>query len=473
MALVSVLVFAVSAPAGAAVRGGKGDVQPVVVANDPFVVTLGKAELISIDREFSDVLVANPSIVDVSALNANKLYLVGTNIGDTNLFVLDEAGEVVRRIDVHVSYDLQAIQSQVDRFFPEEDVSVKAVHDQIMLTGTAANPEKAQRITHLVGHYVGDLIDKEGEIDKYVVNMLEVRGEQQVMLRVKIVEASRSVVKELGLETRFNDGSDLTSSVLGLDNFNAFLSATSRLGLTQDPFGVGEVQFDTGIEGVGLIEFTLNALEQENLINTLAEPNLTSISGETAGFLAGGEFPVPVGRDRDGNIVVEFRPFGVSLNFRPTVLSEERISLQMETEVSALNFDDGVSLDGGLIIPAFDVRRASTTVEMGSGGSLMIAGLLSSESTKGLTGLPGIKDTPILGDLMESDSFLRDETEVLIIVTPYLVTPYADEEQAEVAPVEKDNPLAQVFAFNLNRIYGIREDDNVFVDDMKFGYLLD
>lgn len=186
---------------------------------------------------------------------------------------------------------------------------------------------------------------------------------------------------------------------------------------------------------------------------------------------------MPVGRDQVGNIVIEFRPFGVSLNFRPVVLSDNRISLQLETEVSALNFEDGIPLTGttsaAALIPAFDVRRASTTVEMASGGSLMIAGLLSSSATKGLSGLPGIKDTPVLGDLVKSDSFQRDESELLILVTPYLVKPTGEDSNADLIEAKTNNPLAEMFADNIRKLYAIREDDPVFEDDLRYGYILD
>lgn len=455
----------------------------------PVEITLGKAEVIDIDGSFSDVMVANPNIVEVSALNAEKIYVAGISIGDTNIIVLNEEGDVVRRIDIHVTYDLMAIQALVEKFFPEEQVVVKSVHDQVALTGKVSNAEMAERVVNLVGHYVSDLQDVfDKPSDTLIVNMLEVEGEMQVMLRVKIVEASRSVLKELGIESGFNDPNELDEQNLfsrnppfdlntGSGNATGQLGTFPQLGLTQDPLGTGQIFVDPGVAGLGLLNVVVNALEQENLVNTLAEPNLTTLSGETAGFLAGGEFPVPVGRDQVGNIVIEFRPFGVSLNFKPIVLSDQRISLQLETEVSSLNFEDGIPLTGGggaaSIIPAFDVRRASTTVEMGSGGSLMIAGLLSSNATKGLSGLPGIKNAPVLGDLMKSDSFQRNESELLILVTPYLVKPTGDETQADLVEAKTDNPLAEIFAANIRKKFAIKEDDPVFEDDLQYGYILE
>lgn len=470
----------------------KADIKPVQregFAQAPFVVTLGKAEVISIEGSFSDVLVANPNIVEVSALNTSKIYVVGKTIGDTNVIVMDDGGEIVRRIDIHVTYDLQAVQAMVEKFFPDEKVLVKSLHDQVVLTGSVSSPEKAERISQLVGNYVSDLQNKSGKtIDQLIVNMLDVQGEMQVMLRVKIVEASRSVLKEVGIESGANDPNELGAQNQfnntapgdlphGAGNIAAQLLTASQIGLKQDPLGTGQIFVDPGIAGVGVLNVLVNALEQENLINTLAEPNLTAISGETAGFLAGGEFPVPVGRDQTGNLVIEFHPFGVSLNFKPLVLSSERISLQLETEVSSLNFENGIPLTGSTsaaaLIPAFDVRRASTTVEMASGGSLMIAGLLNSKATKGLAGLPGIKDTPVLGDLMKSDSFQRNESELLILVTPYLVKAKGDKSNADLIAAKTNNPLADMFAANIHKLFAIKEDDPVFEDDLRFGYILD
>jgi pilus assembly protein CpaC len=245
----------------------------------------------------------------------------------------------------------------------------------------------------------------------------------------------------------------------------------SAIGLTEDPIGIGRFLADTGIAGIGTLGVTLQALEEENLVNVLAEPNLTSVSGEQAGFLAGGEFPVPVGRDNVGNIVIEFREFGVSLNFRPIVLSDKRISLQLNTEVSSLDFENAVTL-ADLTVPGLDIRRADTTVELPSGGSLMIAGLLQSEAVKGMSGLPGIRNTPVLGDLVSSDSFQRNETELVVIITPYLVEPYAEKERADPVPKHASNPLAKAFSANLVRAFDMK-DEEIFAGSENFGYLLD
>ena len=478
-AAVLTLVFAVSYHEA---QASKGDLQSIgAPAPHVVTVTLGKAELIDLPGNVADVLVANSDVVDVQAVQSDRLYLVGLQVGDTNIITLDEKGDVLKKFDVHVSYDIMVIQKLIDDLFPKENIQVGAVHDQILLTGTVSTPGAAAKAVNMVGHYVGDLQDQGGSFDSLVANMLEVRGEQQVMLQVKIVEASRTILKELGIETYANDPNELSATTLfgGVplnsttsrgDQFN--FATGAGIALSQDPTGILGGVVDSGLRGVGLLAFELNALEQENLVNILAEPNLTAVSGEQAGFLAGGEFPVPVGRDQVGNLVIEFREFGVSLNFRPQVLSDDRISLQMNTEVSSLDFDNAITL-ADVQVPGLDVRRAETTVEIASGGSLMIAGLIQSDALENMSGLPGIKDTPILGDLVSSDGFRREETELVVLVTPYLVQPYAEKERIEpVIPRQKSHELADAFAANLRREFGF-EDDALFAHDEPFGYLID
>lgn len=478
--LMAVVLAAFMAPV--AVFAAKGDLEPIQPEAEfkkPFNVTLGKAELIAVDGAVSDVLVADPSIIDVMAVQSNSLYVVGVNVGDTNIIALDELGNIVKRIDIHVSYDLQAIQGLVNELFPEEQVKVGSIHDQILLSGVVSTPENASKIMNIVGHYVSDLQDEDAPIDELISNLMEVRGEQQVMLQVKILEASRTVLKELGLETYLNNPDTAAANVFGASpgsstssrgDFGQFATG-GGIALSKEATGIASAVFDTGLRGIGLGAVELNALEEKNLVNILAEPNLTAVSGEQAGFLAGGEFPVPAGRDQVGNIIIEFREFGVSLNFRPTVLSSKRVSLQMDTEVSSLDFENAVTL-ADLVVPGLDVRRAETTVEIPSGGSLMIAGILRSDALKGMSGLPGISKTPVLGDLVKSDSFQRSETELVVIVTPYLVEPYAETDRAQPVPKQKNNPLAQAFAANIRKSYDI-EDEDLFDTDEQFGYLLD
>jgi len=482
-----IVVFGPSMEALAA----KGDLVSINLDEErikpPLEIILGKAEVVALNGPVSDIMVADPSIVDVQAIQSHSLYIVGLGIGDTNVITLDAQGNVLDRLDVHVTYDLLSIRSLVDQLFPEEQVKVDSIHGQVLLTGTASTPEAASKIANLVSHYVGELIGEDWDtLDDWVVNLMDVRGEQQVMLQVKIVEATRSVLKELGLKTDVNDLNELSATTIfgatpGTSQFGNGVAVTdpaelafstgAGLALSQDPIGSARVLFDSGLAGIGAVGLFLDALEEEGMVNILAEPNLTAVSGEQAGFLAGGEFPVPVGRDQVGNLVIEFREFGVSLNFRPIVMSDKRISLQMNTEVSSLDFDNAITLSD-VQVPGLDVRRAETTVEIPSGGSLMIAGLLQSEAVQGMAGLPGIRKTPIIGDLVSSESFKREETELVVIVTCYLVEPYADEAKAEEVPKQRERPLSTAFADNLRRAFGLK-DNELFVENSPFGYLLD
>lgn len=462
----------------AIVLAGVGSAHAADGKSGVLFLNFGKAEIITLDGDVADIMIANPSVIEATAVQSNRLYIAGATVGDTNVIVLDAQGNILKKLDVHVRYDVKAIQELVDHLFPKEHVKITSIHDQIILGGRVSSPAVASKVTQTVGHYVSDLQDSSDPVDQQINNMLEVAGEQQVMLRVKIIEASRSVLKELGIESSMNDPNELaTTTLFGRTPFSAMGGRntggieTNTTGLTQDPFSVGRFLHDTGIPNIGMLEFVINALETENLVNVLAEPNLTAISGEQAGFLAGGEFPVPVGRDQVGNIVIEFRQFGVSLNFRPTVLSSDRVSLQLNTEVSSLDNENGITLSD-VAVPGLDVRRASTTVEVPSGGGLMIAGLLKSESLNGMSGLPGIRNIPVLGKLISSDSFRRDETELVVIVTPYLVEPYAQEEFAVKAAPVKIHPLAKVFADNVRRIFGDRTPD-FGVEEVRYGYLLD
>lgn len=428
---------------------------------DPIMVlTVGKAEIVELEGAVSDIMVADPDIVDVVALQANRMYMVGAKVGNTNVMALDASGNVIKRMTVHVRIDDREMENTIHELFPDEDVRAQTVNEQVILIGSVSNPTVASQIRDIALRFV--------ESDKNLVNMLKVSGEQQVMLKVRIMEASRTVLKEFGLETTTNEGLASTGGKWTLGS-----SATTRTGLTEAPFGMGHLLYDTGLPGIGTIDLLLNALDQDNLVNTLAEPNLTAVSGEEASFLAGGEFPVPVGLDSSGNIRIEFKPFGVSLNFRPTVLSEERIALQMKTEVSALDEENGITLDT-ISVPGLDVRRAQTVVEMNSGGSLMIAGLLKSDTIKGLSGMPGSRDVPIIGRLISSDSFQREETEVLIVVTPYVVQPIAspDRNVREVELAQTlSQPLQDVFSSRLKEIYGDRVPQLPGAGE-PFGYLI-
>jgi pilus assembly protein CpaC len=444
----------------------------------------GKADLIKLPENVADVLVANPSIVDVQALQANKLYLVGSNIGDTNILIVDKDGNLLDRINIHVTFDTRVINDLLKEYFPKEETHVSLMGDQFVLSGNVSTPSVADRVTELVTHYVGDVYNKDQKASEMIANMLQVRGEKQVMLRVKIVEASRNILKEIGLDTSANDPNETSTTKLfttspPVDQGSTTGQITGNASITQAPIGVFRVLRSTGINGIGDVQGVIRALERDNLANILAEPNLTAVSGEEAGFLAGGEFPVPSGLDQNGNLQIEYKSFGVSLNFRPVVMSENRINLQVNTEVSSLDFDNTVNLQT-VTIPGLDIRRAETTVELASGGGLMIAGLLESKTTKSLSRLPGAAKTPVLGDLISSRSFQRNETELLVLVTAYLVDPFNDAQYAKAEIKDKNITLASANFFKqplinaLIRLYGNDRSQQILkeLDAGEFGYML-
>lgn len=399
-------------------------------------LTMGKADTIDLGQAVADVLVANPAVADVGTLRSSRLYIVGKEVGDTNILAFDEAGNQLADIAVRVRVDEKTLRDAVKDFFPAEKIEISTVRQDIVLRGQVSTPAIANQIRDLASRFAS-------ASDRPIVDLMTVRGEQQVMLRVKVLEAKRAVLREYGIDTQFNFNKGAANG--GINSIGT--------GLVTAPFATGSLIMNP-MGGFGPFNFDLSAMERDGLVNTLAEPNLTAISGETAGFLAGGEFPVPVGRDQDGNVTLEFKQFGVALNFTPTVMSDERIALQLSTEVSAKSNEDGITLVG-ITVPGLTVRRAETTVQMGSGGTLMIAGLIKSDTLDSINGLPGAKNVPVLGELFKSKSFARNESELVILVTPYIVKPYAEPDAYFAQPPQREAwaqpPASPPVAPKLNR----------------------
>lgn len=418
----------------------------------PLKLLVGKAETVDITAPVADILVANPAVVDVGALSPKKLYVVGKTIGDTNILLFDENQNTLATLDVNVSQDNGNLSRTIKAFFPDEHVKADTVNSNIVLTGKVSNPARAGQIREVAGRFLGE--------DETIVDLMAIGGEQQVLLKVKIVEAERNILREYGIDPDIS---------IGTGNFTGS-TATDALGpLTGTPFSTGSLVFDTGNTTISGI---ISLLEQEGLLNTLAEPNLTAISGQRAEFLAGGEFPIPVGQN-NGNVTIEFRQFGVALGFTPVVLSNDKISLNLETEVSTLSNEAGIVLED-TAIPSISVRRAQTNVELPSGGSLMIAGLIQSESADTMNSLPGINQLPILGDLFSSQSFRRNESELVVMITPYLVNPIASEAAQVVNSKNKEStkPLTTSFSKNLKKAYGDKAPQNI-TKGPAAGYILD
>lgn len=435
-------------------------------------LALGKSAIVDLPVEARDVVVADPTIADAVMRTSRRGFLLGTKIGETNVFFLDAQGRQILTLEIRVARDTSELNALVQRLVPEARVVVDSVGDSIILTGDVPNGLVSDQVLRIAGQYAGS--------PEKVLNMMNVLSGDQVMLRVRIVEMQRSVIKQLGMNLTSSNilnqllpedwgikfatanGFSVNGAFLGgttvdstwAKNFirpvsNTFLSGKSSLldptigagaggfsqtfdpatGITTTTYGPGELV--TGER----TDSNIQALERVGLARTLAEPNLTATSGEPAKFLAGGEFPVPTAQE--GNRVsVEFKPFGVGLGFTPIILSPDRISLKISTEVSEIstaasfrqadtlirdaagNVTDTIR---GLSIPGVSVRRAENTMELPSGRSMVMAGLIQQATRQSIEGVPGLKDLPVLGNLFRSRDFQSNETELVIIVTPYIV----------------------------------------------------
>jgi pilus assembly protein CpaC len=500
-------------------RGGGG------VNAATLVLALDKAAIIDLPSDARDILLTNPDIADAMIRTPRRVYVLGRKIGQTNIFFFDGAGNQIASVEIRVEPDVSALNDMFRRYAPGANAKAEAVNGSLVLSGTVRSAAEAERVLQIARRFIqanggssssssqsgggaaaggasaggaggggGQSGGSSGQDN--IVNLLAVEGQEQVLVKVRIVEMSRSLVRQLGVNL---NAEDILNTLLPDDVFvnlatqNGYSIAGNLLGGLSTSGGVannillpdsvtygslgglagsGDQQFGTaggispGQAGVGgysytaavtdpatgqvtpasytfggatatpesQVEVAIDAFERTGLLRVLAEPNLTAISGEAGRFLAGGEFPVPVQAD-DGKISVEFKPFGVGLAFTPVVLSAGRISLKLSTEVSELTSEGAfatgdtpyVDASGrqqvirGITIPALQVRRAETTVEMPSGGAIVIAGLIQERSRQAIEGIPGMKDSPIFGPLFRSRDFLNNESELVIIVTPYLV----------------------------------------------------
>lgn len=408
-------------------------------------IGLNKSLIVELPRHAREVLVSNPEYADAVVRSSRTSYLIGKKVGQTNVFYFDGSGRRILTLEVRIERDVTDIQRLYDRYLPGSRIKVEAVNDNIVLTGRVANAADSSRAQNMASRFLGD---KDGT---KVLNMLTIDSKEQVLLKVTIAEMQRSVMKQLGID--ITALGNIGSKVINFQTAFPFSVAGQVLsGVT----GGFTKNWSNGSSVGGV----LRAMERNGLLRTLAEPNLTAISGETAKFLAGGEFPVPVGRDDDG-VTIEFKEFGVGLTFTPVVLSEGRISLKIATEVSELTnvgaFTIGTAnTSTNLTVPGLKVRRANTTVEMPSGGSLVMAGLIQENTKHNLNGMPGVKEVPILGTLFRSRDYQNEETELVVIVTPYVVNPVARSKLArpDEGFVQPNDGEAALLG-RLNAIYGL------------------
>jgi pilus assembly protein CpaC len=394
----------------AAVLASPADAQDAEMLGTDSTLTIDvrKGRVIRLPRPAATVFVADPEIADVQAQSASIVYLFGRRTGSTSLYAIDENDQLLVRAAVVVQHNLPALRQAIEDVVPDARVTVRTVDGSLVLDGQVENPVQAQELRELAERFLGK--------DETLLYRVRVAAPTQVNLRVRVAEVSRDVLKEFGInwEAIFANGNFTFGLVSGRpvsDGVGNFL---------RSPTGADSA-FGSWRSGDDFINTALDALAEEGLVNVLAEPNLTALSGETASFLAGGEFPIPVDSNDDG-LEIQFKQFGISLAFTPTVLSSSRISLRVRPEVSDLSEKGAITING-LTIPALATRRAETTVELGSGQSFAIGGLLSSDIENRLRKYPGIGDLPVLGALFRSTRFRSNETELVILVTPYLVRP--------------------------------------------------
>ncbi|MBI1211726.1 MAG: BON domain-containing protein [Alphaproteobacteria bacterium] len=439
------------------IRAGSGG-----PASRHLLLPLHKAAIIELPEDSRDVLVSSPDIVDAVVRTPRRIYVVGLKVGQSNAFFFNAGGKQLLNLEIVVERDLDALRNLIGRSIPGADVKAEMVNDNVILTGSVRSASDADAAKEIAIRYVTEAnmaLRKEA-----VVNRIAIRGGEQVMLRVRVAEMQRTLSKQLGVDisSAFNIG---RSVPVTLDSVNPFSLLGQALSTSQ--------QFKFGSLATGnSVEATVQALERTGLVRTLAQPNLTAISGESAKFLAGGEFPVPTSRDRDGNVQIEFKPFGVGLGFTPVVLSEGRISLHISTEVSEITGENAFVSQGGsftdsngntltvpgITIPGLRVRRAETTVELPSGGSMVMAGLLQQSMRQNIDGIPGLKNLPIIGALFQSRDYQNGETELVVIVTPYLVEPTSAENlQGPTDGFAPPTDAETVLLSRLNATYGPKD----------------
>jgi pilus assembly protein CpaC len=425
-------------------------------ASQSLTLPKGKSAIVELPVDARDVLVTNPQVADAVLRSPRRIYVLGVKSGQTDAVFFDGTGRRILSLDIRVDQDVSALAQTINRVIPGAHVHVDAMNDSVILSGLVPSATDADRAVQVARSSVAK--------PEQVLNMLSISGKDQVMLKVRIVEMQRNVIKQLGFDTNavlgqvgeaqymFNRSATfgVNGSLLG------GLTGGWKLDTTQEPtlqgpcdpsqptgrmcnfvvrdataasnWNTATPTATAGKPGLNSANSMIKAFERVGLVRTLAEPNLTAVSGESAKFLAGGEFPVPTGQDNTGRVSVEFKPFGVGLGFTPVVMSGGRISLKISTEVSELSPEGAFTLSNGtgtsgLTIPALVVRRAETTVELPSGGGMMIAGLLREQTRQNIDSLPGMTTLPVLGALFRSRDYLAGETELVVIVTPYIVQP--------------------------------------------------
>ena len=460
--------FVLAAPAAPHLSGvSEAHAQGVVkvgrknAGTERIVLGLDKSLVVDLPADAHDILVANPEVADAVSRTSRRIYLFGKTVGTTNIFVFDRNGNQLVSLDLQVERDVAGLDRYLARFIEGSNIKTEIINDNIVLTGSVLTPQDAAKAAKLAEIFVkgGDATTQEtgfffGRVgDSQIVNLLEITGGDQVMLKVTVAEIQRSVMKQLGTSLNVSgnaNGGDITFGVVNEGSFGAHgKRITNSNGLSLGA-NLGSVN----------ISAQFRAMEEAGVMKTLAEPTLTAVSGEKAIFRAGGEYNIVNGSsiDDNGQIVINYRQidYGVGLEFTPVVLSPGRISLQVRTSVSEPTAEGSVpGLAGNVSVLSLRKRLADTTVELPSGGSMMIAGLLRDEVRQVVSGFPGLSKVPVLGALFRSQDYVRNETELVIVVTPYLARPVAPSKLAK--PTDNFNPSSDAqgaLLSRVNRIYG-------------------
>jgi pilus assembly protein CpaC len=407
---------------------------------------MGKSVVIELPRDIKDVLVADPTIANAVIRTSRRAYAIGVKVGQTNVFFYDASGQQIGGLDIAVTRDLNGVRAALRRAFPDRNVQVDGIGDGIELSGDVASPVEAQRAFDIVSRLVDGA---------KVVNDLAIRAGEQVMIHVAFAEMDREIIKQIGVNL---SGQLTTASGAAVLNFNT----VNNFSVNGGPINVNAAGIPTSAVGrFGSVTATLQAMERAGVTRILAEPTLTAISGETAHFLAGGSFPYPVPSTIVGGPPgIQFQNFGVSLTFYPVVLSEGRISLKVLTEVSELAPQFGVTV-AGTTVPGLTVRRADTVVEIPSGGSLAMAGMIQDETKHAINGIPQLMQIPILGTLFRSSDYINNQTELMVIITPHIVQAVPRSKLSLPDDGYADSPdPSTVLLGRLNRLYGGPGDTN-------------
>lgn len=378
-----------------------GQAMDIIPASEVLQIEVQKGTIIRVGRPAATVFVADPNVADVESRSQRTVFIYGKEAGETTLYALDMEDRPILTLTVRVTHNLSRLERMIESVSPDASITLTSIDGGLVVAGSVQDPQTAAAVIEMAETFMGD--------NERLINRLSIMAPTQVNLRVRFAEVSREVIRILSVRWQAQD-------LTGDTRFNIF-STRPDFNL-QSESNVASVTQQIGPVSLNA---TLDALEKEGLVSILAEPNLTALSGETASFLAGGEFPVPVSVD-DNEVGIEFKEFGVRLAFTPTVMNGNRISLRVRPEVSQLS-DQGAIVLQNIQIPALSTRRAETTIELASGQSFAIAGLIQNRRSHDINKVPGLGDVPVLGKLFQSKQFQDSQTELVIIATPYLVKP--------------------------------------------------